>query len=59
MYFYDSNGVCGMAIDIENKELLRKLGNRMNGTWTMEEVLDAIRELEERELRKQCSKKPE
>ena len=48
-----------MAIDIENKELLRKLGYRMNGTWSMEEVLDAIRELEERELRKQCSKKPE
>ena len=46
----------GMTIDIENKELLRKLGNRMNGTWTMEEVLDAIRELEERELRKQLTK---
>jgi len=45
-----------MAIDIENKELLRKLGYRMNGTWTMEEVLDAIRELEERELRKQLTK---
>jgi len=42
--------------DIENKELLRKLGHRMNGTWTMEEVLDAIRELEERELRKQLTK---
>ena len=42
--------------DIENKELLRKLGHRMNGTWTMEEVLDAIRELEERELRKQITK---
>jgi len=45
-----------MAIDIENKELLRKLGYRMNGTWSMEEVLDAIRELEERELRKQLTK---
>ena len=45
-----------MAIDIENKELLRKLGYRMNGTWTMEEVLDAIRELEEKELRKQLTK---
>ncbi len=45
-----------MAIDIENKELLRKLGHRMNGTWSMEEVLDAIRELEERELRKQLTK---
>ena len=44
-----------MAIDIENKELLRKLGNRMNGTWTMKEVLDAIRELEERELRKKLT----
>ena len=42
--------------DIENKGLLRKLGHRMNGTWTMEEVLDAIRELEERELRKQLTK---
>ena len=42
--------------DIENKDLLRKLGHRMNGTWTMEEVLDAIRELEERELRKQLTK---
>mgnify|MGYP007063436480 FL=1 len=44
-----------MAIDIENKELLRKLGHRMNGTWTMEEVLDAIRELEEKELRKKLT----
>ena len=42
--------------NIENKDLLRKLGHRMNGTWTMEEVLDAIRELEERELRKQITK---
>ena len=42
--------------DIENKELLRKLRHRMNGTWTMKEVLDAIRELEERELRKQLTK---
>ena len=41
--------------DIENKDLLRKLGHRMNGTWTMEEVLDAIRELEERELRKKLT----
>ena len=41
--------------EIENKELLRKLGHRMNGTWTMEEVLDAIRELEERELRKKLT----
>jgi len=45
-----------MTIDIENKELLRKLGHRMNGTWTMKEVLDAIRELEERELRKELTK---
>jgi len=45
--------------DIENKELLRKLGNRMNGTWTMEEVLDAIRELEEKELRKKLTKHAE
>ena len=42
--------------DIENKELLRKLGNRMNGTWTMKEVLDAIRELEEKHLRVQIEK---
>ncbi len=42
--------------EIENKELLRKLGNRMNGTWTMKEILDAIRELEERELRKELTK---
>ena len=42
--------------DIENKELLRKLGNRMNGTWTMKEVLDAIRELEENHLRDQIEK---
>ena len=42
--------------NIENKDLLRKLGHRMNGTWTMEEVLDAIRELEERELRKKLTK---
>ena len=42
--------------DIENKELLRKLGNRMNGTWTMKEVLDAIRELEEKHLRDQIEK---
>ena len=41
--------------DIEYKDLLRKLGHRMNGTWTMEEVLDAIRELEERELRKKLT----
>tara|TARA_Y100000361_G_C10946986_1_gene231751 strand:- start:286 stop:441 length:156 start_codon:yes stop_codon:yes gene_type:complete len=41
--------------DIENKDLLRKLGHRMNGTWTMKEVLDAIRELEERELRKKLT----
>ena len=41
--------------DIENKDLLRKLGHRMNGTWTMEEVLDAIRELEEKELRKKLT----
>jgi len=41
--------------DIENKELLRKLRHRMNGTWTMKEVLDAIRELEERELRKKLT----
>ena len=41
--------------NIENKDLLRKLGHRMNGTWTMEEVLDAIRELEERELRKKLT----
>jgi len=45
--------------DIENKELLRKLGHRMNGTWTMEEVLDAIRELEEKELRKELTKHAE
>jgi|TARA_R100001594_G_scaffold121829_1_gene157804 hypothetical protein len=45
--------------NVENSDLLRRLGHRMNGTWTMEEVLDAIRKLEERELRKQCSKKPE
>ena len=42
--------------DIENKELLRQLGNRMNGTWTMKEVLDAIRELEEKHLRDQIEK---
>ena len=42
--------------DIENKQLLRKLGNRMNGTWTMKEVLDAIRELEEKHLRDQIEK---
>jgi len=42
--------------DIENKELLRKLGNRMNGTWTVKEILDAIRELEEKELRKELTK---
>ena len=41
--------------NIENKELLRKLGHRMNGTWTMKEVLDAIRELEEKELRKKLT----
>ena len=41
--------------DIENKELLRKLGHRMNGTWTVKEILDAIRELEERELRKKLT----
>jgi len=41
--------------NIENKDLLRKLRHRMNGTWTMEEVLDAIRELEERELRKKLT----
>ena len=34
--------------DIENKELLRKLGNRMNGTWTVKEILEAIRALEEK-----------
>ena len=46
-----------MAIDdIENKELLRKLGNRMNGTWTMKEVLDAIRELEEKHLKDKIEK---
>ena len=45
--------------DIENKELLRKLRHRMNGTWTMEEVLDAIRELEEKELRKELTKHAE
>ena len=42
--------------DIENKELHRKLGNWMNGTWTMKEVLDAIRELEEKHLRDQIEK---
>ena len=42
--------------DIENKELLRKLGNRMNGTWTMKEGLDAIREVEEKHLRDQIEK---
>ena len=42
--------------DIENKELLRKLGNRMNGTWTVKEILDAIRELEEKHLRDQIEK---
>ena len=41
--------------NIENKDLLRKLGHRMNGTWTVKEVLDAIRELEERELRKKLT----
>ena len=41
--------------NIENKELLRKLRHRMNGTWTMKEVLDAIRELEEKELRKKLT----
>ena len=47
----------GMAIDdIENKELLRKLGNRMNGTWTMKEVLDAIRALEEKHLKDKIEK---
>jgi len=45
--------------DIENKELLRKLGNRMNGTWTVKEILDAIRELEEKELRKELTKHAE
>ena len=49
--------MCGMAIDdIENKELLRKLGNRMNGTWTMKEVLDAIRALEEKHLKDKIEK---
>ena len=33
---------------IENKELLRKIGNRMNGTWTVKEILEAIRALEEK-----------
>ena len=42
--------------DIENKELLRKLGHRMNGTWTMKEVLDAIRELEEKHLKDKIKK---
>ena len=45
--------------DIENKELLRKLGHRMNGTWTVKEILDAIRELEEKELRKELTKHAE
>jgi hypothetical protein len=49
--------MCGMAIDdIKNKELLRKLGNRMNGTWTMKEVLDAIRALEEKHLKDKIEK---
>ena len=42
--------------DIENKELLRKLGNRMNGTWTVKEILDAIRELEEKHLKDKIEK---
>ena len=42
--------------DIENKELLRKLGNRMNGTWTVKEILDAIRELEEKHLKEKIEK---
>jgi len=42
--------------DIENKELLRKLGHRMNGTWTVKEILDAIRELEEKHLKDKMEK---
>ena len=33
---------------IDNKELLRKIGNRMNGTWTVKEILEAIRALEKK-----------
>ena len=45
--------------EIETRDLLRKMGYRANGTWTMKEILDAVRELEERYLKKQCTKKPE